>query len=182
MSAVTVETVVANIVVKMIIEGTCELWAALRLIIVAGIRVRLEVFKASKVHIAGDAEILLLFRSCRSFIAIIPRGVAELPSPSILALKFNKIDPDAGWLSGISGNNLEKIGFITLLKSSVNFASRAIFIIPDHNASGPINLIEILTVSSIPLKIASDTLSILPVNIAVKIPITIKTNQIILII
>src|SRR5919109_4175011 len=45
-----------------------------------------------------------------SIIALIPNGVAALPSPSMLAARFITIAPIAGWSGGTSGNTRRRTG------------------------------------------------------------------------
>jgi len=52
-----------------IIVGSREPEAARRAITVVGIKVILDVFKAKKVHMAGEAVSLSGFKSCRCFMA-----------------------------------------------------------------------------------------------------------------
>ncbi|MNJ70441.1 hypothetical protein D3C77_669010 [compost metagenome] len=63
---------------------------------VVGINVILAVFSASSVHIAGVAFSLSGFKVWSSCIALIPIGVAALPSPSRFALIFERMNPIAG--------------------------------------------------------------------------------------
>src|SRR5665647_2822563 len=81
-------------------------------IIVAGIKVMQEVLRAMKVHMASDASCWTPRLSCcNSCMAFIPKGVAALPKPNILALRFRIIAPMAGWSEGTLGNNLRRNGF-----------------------------------------------------------------------
>jgi hypothetical protein len=68
--------------------GLAELKDSRMAIMVAGIKVIQEVFKARNVHMASEASDESRFNFCNSCIAFMPSGVAALPRPNILALKF----------------------------------------------------------------------------------------------
>ena len=87
---------VANMHGPTISVGLADPKESLTPIIVAGIKVIQEVFKAKKVHMAVEASSESLFKVCSSCMAFMPNGVAALPSPSILALKLRIMAPIAG--------------------------------------------------------------------------------------
>ena len=94
--AVKVDTNVAANVVPTISVGSAELKFMRIAMTVVGISVTLDVFRASNVHIAGEAVSLSGFSFCNSCIALMPMGVAALPNPNMLALKLDIIYPNAG--------------------------------------------------------------------------------------
>ena len=51
---------------------------------------------------------------CSSSIALMPNGVAALPSPSQLAVRLRAISAKAGWSGGTSGNSGRRIGRTSL--------------------------------------------------------------------
>jgi hypothetical protein len=63
----------------------------------------LAVFTASSITIGSVAVSSLGFSFWSSSIALIPNGVAALPSPKMLAVMFSAIIPSAGWSAGTSG-------------------------------------------------------------------------------
>jgi len=63
---------------------------------VVGTSVMLDVLIASSVHMAGVAVFGSGFSFCSSCIALMPIGVAALPSPSRFALMFDMMYPIAG--------------------------------------------------------------------------------------
>ncbi len=75
-----------------------------------GIRVSPDAFSTRNMIMALLAVSLSLFSSWSWVIALSPRGVAALSSPSRLAAIFIIMDPLAGWPLGISGNSRLKSG------------------------------------------------------------------------
>src|SRR5437868_5024197 len=96
---------VAATVGAMIAVGTVDPAAASTPIIVAGTSCTPEVVTAMNVTIALVATSLSGFNVCSSSIALIPRGVAALLSPSTLAARARTTAPAAGCSGGTSGNN-----------------------------------------------------------------------------
>src|SRR5690606_39956847 len=89
-------------------------WAeARRAMTVAGISVTLEVLRARKVHMASVARSGVSFNFWSSCMALRPKGVAACPRPSMLALRFIRMAPRAGWSLGIDGKMGRKMGAIT---------------------------------------------------------------------
>ena len=108
--ATIVDTDVAHSDEKTISVGFIEPAAASKAIAVVGISWIDEVLIASKVHIACVAITGLGLRPCKLSIALIPKGVAALLSPSMLAVILRDIWPIAGWSLGTSGNSLMSSG------------------------------------------------------------------------
>lgn len=96
-TAPMVEQVVAKMVHTIISIGFLDPTAIRRLMTNAGKRVILDVFKASRVHMALLAVSWLALSRFSSCMALIPRGVAALPIPKIDAPKLSMIAPEAGW-------------------------------------------------------------------------------------
>ena len=76
--------------------GFKEPAAARKAITVVGSRVKPAVLITANVHISLDAVSRFGFRVCSCCIALIPNGVAALPIPSKLALRFIKMAFMAG--------------------------------------------------------------------------------------
>ena len=70
--------------------------------------------------------------------ALSPRGVAALSSPSILALKFIIIEPIEGSFLGISGNNLENNGETALVSNPIAPPFSPIRIMPSQRHIAPV--------------------------------------------
>jgi hypothetical protein len=94
--AAVVEMIVAIKVVPTISAGLRELKFIRMAIKVAGIKVTLDVFSASSVHIAVLAFSLSGLSFCSSCMALMPIGVAALPKPRMFALILDMIYPNAG--------------------------------------------------------------------------------------
>lgn len=86
---------------------------------------------------------LSVFISCISRIALRPSGVAALSSPSMLAEKFMKIEPNTGLFLGISGNSLEKNGEVSRAKIEITPPRSPIFIKPSQRERTPVSPSEI---------------------------------------
>lgn len=132
-----VEIVVANKVLIVITAGSADPAAARRAMTADGIRVILDVLRAKRVHIAGEAVVLSILCFCSSFTAFIPRGVEEFPSPRMLALRFKIIAPKAGLSFGISGKIYFIRGDIKPLSELIRPDFFAIFKRPSQIAIGP---------------------------------------------
>lgn len=79
------------------------------------------------------------FKSCSSFIAFNPKGVAALSSPSILAAIFIKIEPITGCPFGISGNKRHNTGLNHLDKAAIKPLLSPIFMMPSQSESTPVS-------------------------------------------
>ena len=108
---VTAEHRVAIRVVPMISVGLADPAALRSAITVAGISWTEDVLITRNIHMASEATVLSRFRRCSSFIALIPKGVAAFPRPSILAIMFIVMAPIAR-TTGIPGNKSFRIGAI----------------------------------------------------------------------
>src|SRR6187431_1329670 len=86
------------------------LTAALAAMIETGINVNPAAWRHINITCAFVALLLSGFNSCKLSIALIPKGVAALSSPSMLAEKFIIMCPIDGCPFGISGNIFEKNG------------------------------------------------------------------------
>src|SRR5690625_3692885 len=138
---------VAMIVVPTISVGEIELYCILIAITVVGTSVKLDVFKARNV-ITERVAVSVPLSCFICSIALMPIGVAALPKPNILAVKFEIIYPIAGCPGGISGNNLTTIGFNSLARTFKIFAFSAIFIIPSQKTKTLIKPIDNVTARS----------------------------------
>ena len=96
MRAPSEEQVVANKVGTTIDVGSLELAAARSAMVVVGIMVSPEEQRTRKVHMAVLASSDRLFSSCRASMALMPKGVAALPNPRMLAPMASSIAPIAG--------------------------------------------------------------------------------------
>jgi hypothetical protein len=94
--AAVVDMIVAINVVPTISAGLIELKFIRMAIRVVGIRVILDVFNASSVHIAVLALSLSGLSFCSSCMALMPIGVAALPRPRMFALILDMMYPSAG--------------------------------------------------------------------------------------
>jgi len=176
--AAKVEQVVANKTEPTISEGFLEPAEALNAISVAGTIVTLDVFIAKKVHIASVAVSGLSFSRCNSCMAFNPKGVAAFPKPSILALKFIKIHPNAGCPFGIEGKSQRKRGAISRLSISISPDSSATLAMPSHKLTMPIRVIALCTALPAAVIAAFVIISILPFAAATIIPDKIKKEKI----
>ena len=95
MMAANVERLVAIRVDAIIFGGSWDPAAARKAITVMGMMVREEVVKATNVHIASVAVPGSLFSSFSFSIALIPKGVAALPMPKMLAVMLIMMAPIA---------------------------------------------------------------------------------------
>src|SRR5665648_651416 len=132
MIATVIAHPVATIVVPIISVGLREPACIRTAITVAGISVIQEVFKARKVIIAGLATSGVEFSFWSSCIAFSPKGVAALPKPKILALKFIIIAPSAGLLGLRDGNKRRTAGPKTRARPFMKPASSAKRMSPNH--------------------------------------------------
>ena len=119
--------------------------AARTAITLVGINANPAACKHKNIICALLALVLSGFNSCKLSIALIPKGVAALSNPSILALKFIIICPLAGCPLGTSGNNLEKNGPTIFDKKRIPPAFSAILIKPINKAIIPIKPMQIVT-------------------------------------
>ena len=128
--------------------------------------------------ISLDAILLFLFNLSISSIAFIPKGVAALDNPIILAVKFITIAPSAFSSFAASLNkNLSK-GFKSFAILAVSPLFSATFITPHQKHIIPVSSIRKVTVPPLPFTIASVILSAFPVKTANIIPKNIIKNQI----
>src|SRR5665648_1167724 len=110
MIATVIAHPVAIIVVPIISVGLTEPALRRTAITVAGMIVIQEVFKARNVIMAGLAVSGVAFSFWSSCIAFSPKGVAALPNPSMLALKFIIMAPSAGLFGFRDGNKRRTAG------------------------------------------------------------------------
>ena len=103
MRAMIVDRKVVIIVTPTISLALVLPYIILRLMTVVGMIVTEEVLITKNVIMLREATSLLLFSLCSSLIALRPKGVAALPSPSIFITIFEDIYPIAGSPSEISG-------------------------------------------------------------------------------
>ena len=75
-----------------------------------GMSVSPLVLSTRNIIIGFDAVSFFVFSVCSSSMALRPRGVAALSSPSMLAAMFIKMLPVTGWPLGMSGNSRVKTG------------------------------------------------------------------------
>lgn len=87
-TADTVEAVVAMSVDTTMFSGLADPKEVLRAIMVLGTKVTFEVFIARNVHIGREAALGVGLSFCNSFMALSPKGVAALPNPNKLAVRF----------------------------------------------------------------------------------------------
>lgn len=159
------------------LEGLVAPFAAKIAITVVGINWNPAVFIPKNMHISSVA--LSSFASFfKSFIALIPNGVAAFESPKALAETFNAIFEKAGESGGNFGKISFKKGDTILEKILINPAFCAIFKSPSQKAIIPIKEIEILTAVSHDLKHAWTTSANLPVNRAITNDDSIKKAKI----
>ncbi len=85
-------------------------------------------------HMASEAESLSRFRCCSSFMALIPRGVAAFPRPSILAMMFMVMAPMAELFAGTPGNKNFRTGAIFPEMAFTRPDFSATFISPSQRA------------------------------------------------
>lgn len=104
-----------------------------------GMMVSPDVLRTRNIIMELDASSFLGLISCSSFMALRPKGVAALSSPSMLAAMFMKMLPDAGWFLGMSGKIFEKKGVTMREKACIAPPFSPIFIIPNHRASTPVS-------------------------------------------
>ena len=110
---------------------------------VTGIRVSPAVLSTRNIIMAFEAVSFFGLSSWSSLMALSPRGVAALSSPSILAEKFINIEPSTGCPLGISGNILQKKGEVIRAKNSMTPPRSPIFIKPSQSVSTPVSPSEI---------------------------------------
>ena len=96
-----------NISVGLAAAGVTD---ALMAMMLMGMSVSPEACNTINMICALVAVSLFGFNSCKLCIAFNPKGVAALSSPKRFAEKFMIMCPNAGCLSGTSGNNLLKKG------------------------------------------------------------------------
>ena len=116
-----------------------------------------EVFNTKNKICALLAVSFLGFRSCRSCIALRPRGVAALSKPNMLAAIFMVTDPIAGWLLGTSGMSCLNKGRKALVNNSTKPARSAIVKKPNHKHSTPTKPSAISTLKEAISKVACTT-------------------------
>lgn len=140
-TAVTAAENVAIHTGKIILVGFAELSDDLIEITVVGISWRDAVFNKTRISIELFNVSLVLLFFCKDSIALIPRGVAAFPSPSMFAIIFSEISSWAGSVSDTSGNKNFINGFkhfASLVESEESFA---ICIIPHQRVIVPKNVI-----------------------------------------
>ena len=152
-----VEPMVANNVVGKMAAGSVEPAAARRAITPVGNRVTLDVLMAKNNAMASVAVPRCGFSLSSSCMARMPKGVAALPSPSILAERFRIIAPMAGWSDGTSGNSLTINGRISRAKIVSIPPASATFINPKNRAITPTRPIASSTEPPADLIIAAES-------------------------
>ena len=75
-----------------------------------GMSCTLAVLMASSMTIGLVAVSFVGLSVCSYSIALMPNGVAALPSPNTLAARLSAIRPSAGWSGGISGKSGRRMG------------------------------------------------------------------------
>ncbi len=75
---------------------------------------------------------------CNSSMALMPNGVAALPSPNRVAVRLSAIIPSAGWSAGTSGNKGRRIGRTSFTRAKTMPESSAILSSPRNRDSTPI--------------------------------------------
>ena len=104
-----------------------------------GIMMRPEVLITKNIIIGLEAVSFFGFRSCSSFIAFNPSGVAALSRPSILADIFMKMEPNTGCPLGMSGNRRQSTGLRKRASALINPLFSPIFMMPNQRASTPVS-------------------------------------------
>ena len=130
---------VAKIVVGTIPAGSSEPAVARNATTLVGSNVSPAVLMARNSTIALEAVPLTGFSLFSSSMALMPKGVAALPSPSRLADMFMIIAPIAGCSAGTSGNRRVIMGFISraIIRNSPAFSTMRIR--PRKSAITPIS-------------------------------------------
>ena len=169
-----VDTIVETNVTNTVLVGSVLPYIIRSAIKVVGITVIALVFNAVNVNILLLASSLLLFSSCKLFMAFNPNGVAALPNPNIFAIMLLDINPNAWWFLGISGKRGCNIFDKTLDNLNNNPLSVAIFIMPSHKAITGNSLINISSESVALFNIVSLIEILLPLIILNIIPIARK--------
>src|SRR5256714_1823877 len=117
--------------------GSLECAAARSAMTVVGTNWRLAVLMATNSACALVAVPGLGFSFSSSSIALIPKGVAAFPSPSMLAAMLRSIAEMAGWPSGTSRKSGRKIGRAARDSFSTRPARSAILRSPSQSAITP---------------------------------------------
>ena len=74
---------------------------------------------------------------CSSSMALMPKGVAALPSPKTVAVRLSAIIPSAGWSGGTSGKSGRRMGRTSFTRAKTIPESSAILSRPRKRASTP---------------------------------------------
>ena len=111
--------------------------------ILTGMRVRPLVLSTRNIIIGLVAVSFLGFSSCNCSIALSPKGVAALSSPSMLAAMFMKILPVTGCPLGTSGKSLQKTGLSRRASTFTTPPFSPIFMMPNQSESTPVRPSEI---------------------------------------
>ncbi len=112
---------------------------ALYIIIPIGMKHSPDALRMRNISMASVAVSFCLLSSCISFMALSPKGVAALSSPSIFADTFINIEPIAGWFLGMPGNKRQKRGDIMRPNICITPAFSPIFISPSHSDNMPVS-------------------------------------------
>jgi len=113
-----------------------------------GMSVRPDVLSTRNMICALDAVSFTGFSSWSSCMALRPRGVAALSSPSIFAAKFMIIEPCTGWSFGISGKIRWKKGRTTVASAAMTPPFSPTRMSPSQSVSTPVRPSEISKATS----------------------------------
>ena len=142
------------------------IWARYIMMLI-GIRISPEVLSTRNMTIGLVAVSFWGFNSCSSFIAFNPIGVAALSSPNILAERFIKIEPMAGWPLGISGKRRQNTGLSQRDNALIMPLCSPIFIMPSHRERIPVRPSDIskAVFEEVNVELTSSVkISVLPIN------------------
>ena len=110
-----------------------------------GITATPEVLMARNSAIASVDTPLRVFRLSSSRIAFNPKGVAALPSPSMLAARFMIMAPMAGWSGGMEGKSRRMTGAKPCAIACMRPASRKMRMKPSQSAIIPMRPMAMVT-------------------------------------
>ena len=151
---------------------------ALSAITPRGARATFEVLMARNKTMALVAVPLWGLRLSSSCMALIPKGVAALPRPSILEAIFMIMALRAGWSAGTSGNNRTMRGRSQRARVCRNPPTCTTRSMPNQKAITPTRPMASVTADLAESIEAVVTSAILPVKAAVTTEPTIRLNQI----
>ncbi len=147
-------------------SGFFALYLFLMAVIIVGMICSDAVFMMMNVIISFVAVFLFGFVSLRCCMAFIPKGVAALLTPSILAIMFRHIHLKALESFFRSGKNFDSMGEKILASAKVAPLSSTIFSMPEKKHIVPlIDIINAIALSA-PDSIAEERFDMLPVYIA----------------